>query len=100
MKWKQKPDPLDRLMKKVDKTETCWVFTGALRNGYGALGIEGKTIYAHRYAYERLVGPIPAGLVIDHLCRNRACVNPEHLEVVTQQVNCLRGLRAGKRSAA
>jgi hypothetical protein len=96
VKWKRKPDPLDRLMANVDKAD-CWTFRGALRNGYGALGIDGRTVYAHRYAYERLVGPIPDGLVIDHLCRNRACCNPAHLEPVRQQINCQRGERAGER---
>ena len=99
MKWKSKRDPLERLMDKrsIDAETGCWNFTGALRNGYGALGVELDTVYVHRYAYERLVGPIPAGLVIDHLCRNRACFNPAHLEVVTQRENCLRGERAGIR---
>lgn len=97
VKWKQKRDPLDRVMDKVQRTaDGCWqVKPGP--NGYGVLGVEGRTLYAHRYVYERLVGPIPAGLVIDHLCRNRACCNPEHLEPVTQRENCLRGARAGSR---
>lgn len=103
MKWKQKRDPLDRLMDKVDINGDggCWVFhKPGRRNGYGALGVEGKTVYAHRYTYERLVGEIPSGMVIDHLCRNRACCNPDHMEVVTQRENVLRGERAGIRVMA
>lgn len=100
MKWKRKPDPLERILRKVGGDTTCWTFMGALRNGYGAVGIGGQTVYAHRYVYERLVGPVPSGLVIDHLCRNRACVNPTHLEPVSQRENCLRGERAGIRAFA
>lgn len=80
---------------RVNKTETCWLWTGALTaEGYGSLGHDGRICYAHRVAYEELVGPIPDGRVIDHLCRNRACVNPDHLEAVTQQENTLRGARS------
>ncbi|WP_053197411.1 HNH endonuclease signature motif containing protein [Streptomyces viridochromogenes] len=60
-------------------------------NGYGKFGLNGKSQYAHRVAYEALIGPIAAGLMIDHLCRNRACVNVEHMEAVTNKVNILRG---------
>lgn len=70
----------------------CWVWTGAKKpNGYGNFGISGRVVYAHRFAYEILVGVIPAGFEADHLCRNRACVNPEHLDSVTHKVNVLRG---------
>jgi len=73
----------------------CWVWTGFIdRHGYGRFRVEGrvgKTLFAHRVSYELFVGPIPAGLQIDHLCRNHPCVNPRHLEPVTQKENCLRG---------
>ena len=60
-------------------------------NGYGQFGIGGKNLYAHRVAYLWLVGPIPDELQLDHLCRNRKCVAPDHLEAVTQQENLRRG---------
>lgn len=76
----------------------CVEFTGAISStGYGHVLREGKMVGAHRAAYELLVGPIPDGLHIDHLCCNRPCVNPAHLEPVTMQEN-LR--RARERTAA
>lgn len=76
----------------IDKTDDCWNWTGIVDAvGYGRFNIDYQAWRAHRFAYELLVGPIPDGLVIDHLCRNRRCVNPEHLEAVTDQVNILRG---------
>src|SRR5450755_3951408 len=78
------PTAEERFWARVDKqTDGCWVWTGALRTGYGTLSVSGKNVPAHRFSYELLVGIIPDGLQIDHLCRNRACVNPEHLEPVT-----------------
>lgn len=79
----------------LDKVEIdaagCWLWTGSLdRHGYGSFGVRRHTTRAHRYAYELLVGPIPEGLVIDHLCRVRRCVNPAHLEPVTIAVNLAR----------
>jgi hypothetical protein len=72
----------------------CWTWSGA-RGGRGQYGkftpTKGNQDFAHRYAWERVNGPIPAGLVIDHLCRNPLCVRVEHLEVVTYSENSLRG---------
>lgn len=69
----------------------CWVWTKSTkRNGYGCFSVNGKTVSTHRYMYEQFVGHIPNGLVIDHLCGNKICCNPEHLEAVTQQENVLR----------
>lgn len=71
----------------------CWVWPRTGKNGYGILRV-GRTIKsAHREFYIRAKGPIPAGMVLDHLCRVRACVNPDHLEAVTQRTNALRGLK-------
>lgn len=70
----------------------CWLWTGAtLDAGYGAIQVSGKTRRAHRVVFESERGPIPDGLVLDHLCRNRLCVNPNHLEPVTLVENILRG---------
>src|SRR5690606_14050374 len=82
----------DRFWKKVEPTGFCWKWTGGLNpGGYGRFSVGGRCVAAHRFAYEALVGPIPEGLVLDHLCRNRACVNPDHTEPVTDRVNTLRG---------
>ena len=82
----------DRFWGSTDKSDSCWLWTGTLDTcGYGQIKSKGKTLKAHRFAYELLVGPIPDGLQLDHLCRVRNCVNPDHLEPVTQTENVRRG---------
>lgn len=85
-------DPVVRFWAKVEKTETCWLWkAGTGTHGYGTFADAGrKPVLAHRFAYEAFVGPIPDGLTIDHLCHTPLCVNPDHLEPVTQQENCRR----------
>ena len=81
-----------RFWAKVQKTRTCWLWTGAtISSGYGQFRFKGRQIVAHRWAYEDAFGPIPKGLDLDHLCRNRNCVRPSHLEPVTRRENVLRG---------
>lgn len=87
---------IDRFAEKVALTDSgCleWIATRQ-RNGYGAFFDGTTTVRAHRWAYEYFVGPIPPGLEIDHLCRHRPCVNPEHLEPVTRAENLRRALEA------
>ena len=68
----------------------CWVWPGAKQpNGYGRITVGGRARFVHRVAYVEFVGPIPDGLVVDHVCRNRACFNPEHLRCCTQGENTL-----------
>lgn len=78
----------------------CWPWKASLNQGYGQFWLEGTTKRAHRLAYEVLIGPIPAGLTLDHLCRNRACCNPTHLEPVTIGENVMRGDAISARYAA
>lgn len=71
----------------------CWIFRGALNSkGYGSVGIDeqGTTALAHRVSWEAHRGPIPDGMTLDHLCRNKPCLNPEHMEQVTRAENSAR----------
>ncbi len=70
----------------------CWPWKGAPdTGGYARFKYKGRSYLAHRFVYELVVGPIPAGLELDHLCRKPLCVNPAHLEAVSHQENCRRG---------
>lgn len=80
-----------RFIESIDFGEKCWKWQGRTNCGYGVFSIGYKNHYAHRLMYAMRIGTIQEGKVIDHICRNRACVNPNHLEVVTHQVNILRG---------
>jgi hypothetical protein len=83
-----------RFWRKVDRTGECWQWLPPpKREGYGQfwVSVDVGMAYAHRVAFEATIGPIPDGLTIDHLCRNRRCVNPAHLEPVTRGENVRRG---------
>jgi hypothetical protein len=96
----------NRFWGRVDKSDDCWTWTGPISShGYGVFWVDGQRHAAHRVSYRMTHGDIPQGLVIDHVChgadencpgednwcRHRACVNPDHLEAVTERVNLLRG---------
>ncbi len=83
----------DRLTEKIDATGSCWQWVAYRdKHGYGKFRWEGGVRYAHRVIWQVLVGPIPDGLQLDHLCRNPSCCNPDHLEPVTHAENLRRGV--------
>src|SRR5688572_22143418 len=86
--------PIERVLRRVTKTDAgCWIFNGYKGSGYGRINTLGRVHLAHRVTFEHFVGAVPEGLELDHLCRNRACCNPAHLEAVTHVEYARRGTR-------
>ncbi|WP_284984258.1 HNH endonuclease signature motif containing protein [Arthrobacter sp. efr-133-TYG-118] len=80
--------PAERFWAKVEKTPGCWNWTASKNeHGYGRFRTEGRVVKAHRAAYEIARGPIPPRLVVDHICHNPGCVNPDHLRLATHKQN-------------
>lgn len=94
--------PLERLLSFLSQNLSgCWEWSGRIdRGGYGTFSVRGRKTLAHRSAYELMFEPIPAGKHLDHLCRNRRCCNPLHLEPVSCRENLLRGDTFQARNAA
>jgi hypothetical protein len=84
-------DALGRLLDRSVQDGECWIWQGCTDLRYGRIGAFGRQWLTHRLAYTLLVADVPDHLQIDHLCRNRLCINPAHLEAVPQQVNLARG---------
>ena len=83
---------LNRFWDKVEITNSCWNWSGGKNKaGYGRISINHVMVLAHRFIYEIMESKIPRGIVIDHLCRNRSCVNPSHMDITTIGQNCMRG---------
>lgn len=85
-------DVMKRLLARIEYVEDCWIWQGSkVRGGYGRIKVTSdRNQYVHRVVFEAMVGAIPPGMELDHLCRNRACCNPAHLETVTHRVNVQR----------
>lgn len=90
-----RPTPVERLFEYMmpEPNSGCWLWMGKTSNGYGIIGLANrKRMAAHKFSWELVHGKVPDNLVLDHLCRVRCCVNPDHLEPVTNKENILRGV--------
>lgn len=97
----ERQDAYERWLEHVQKTDTCWLWTGGLwETGYGRFWFDGRTVLAHRWSYEHHVQAIPKGRQLDHLCRVRNCVRPDHLEPVSARENLMRGKTKAAANAA
>ncbi len=83
---------ISELMQNVTKEPytDCWIWLSTSFGGYGTVSIKNKSHWVHKYFYENLVGEVPKGMELDHLCKNRICCNPDHLEIVTPAQNSQR----------
>ena len=90
---------LERVLDRCDIGD-CWLWQGTTSSGYGRISVNAKRQSVHRVVWEALVGPIPDGMQMDHLCRIRNCVNPDHLDVVTHKENLRRGVAPSARTKA
>jgi len=96
------PTPTDRFWKYVDAgaLSDCWEWTGATRNGYGVMSIDGKVVYAHRFSYELHYGPLKDGECVLHQCDRRKCCNPYHIYAGTKGDNVRDMYRKGRGNTA
>lgn len=92
-----KSDAASRFWKKVEKTETCWIWTARKNGGYGHFGLDHKLVRAHRFAWTLEHGDIPEGLSVLHSCDNPSCVRPSHLFLGTQQDNVDDCIKKGRK---
>jgi hypothetical protein len=102
LEYQYKPSLIERFWQYVEKSDadSCWNWKGALtKKGYSVFSVNAKYTRGHRFSYELAKGKIPKGLVVDHLCRNTSCVNPNHLEAVSGRINILRGLSPSAKNA-
>lgn len=93
----RRPSPLEKIITHSKPHRKCRIWVSSIQNGYGLIHINGKHRRAHRWLYEFLNGKIPKKLDIDHLCSNRRCINPNHLEAVTRSENVQRTYDRGLR---
>lgn len=92
---------MTRFFEAIEGHDSCWVWTGMkMKKGYGSFYEGERQVTAHKYMYQKLFGEIPKDLVLDHICENKACVNPLHLRVTTHQVNILLGEGIPAKNAA
>lgn len=93
MRPRQTQPLMERVWSHVQKADGCWTWSAYTdKRGYGRIKVAKRTLFAHRVVYEHVREPIPKHLQVDHLCRNRGCVNPAHMELVTTRQNTLRGI--------
>lgn len=90
---------LSKMRKRISKAGACWIYRGHTKQGYPIVRQNKKFRTAHRVFYELTVGPVASGLVLNHICRNRKCVNPKHLEQISNRKNILIGEGAGAKNA-